>query len=200
MRRRAPVTVGTAAALLPLATGPSAAHVLVPGVSGLASLVLHPFAGVETLLVIVAAAIVVGASERPWVLWTAALAGLVGGTLGALLQAGALAWPGLWRLPLVVAAALGAMAALGRTPGSVGCAAAACLAAITLGLGLTPERPGLSGILEAAVAAAAALALALVAIALPRMLLRHPVARLAGRIAGAWMLAIAMLGLAASLR
>ena len=54
--------------------------------------------------------------------------------------------------------------------------------------------------LEAAVAAAAALALALAAIALPRMLLRHPVARLAGRIAGAWMLAIAMLGLAASLR
>lgn len=199
MRRTAPVTVGTAAALLPLASGPSAAHVLVPGVSGLASLVLHPFASVETLLVIVAAAIAVGASEHPRMLWTAAVAGLVGGTLGALLQASALAWPGLWRLPLVVAAALGAMAALGRTPGPAGSAAAACLAAATLGLGLTPERPGLSGMLEAAVAAAAALALALAAIALPRMLLRHPVARLAGRIAGAWVLAIAMLGLAASL-
>lgn len=200
MKASAPYVAGAAPLLLLLASDVTAAHVLVPGVTGFASLVLHPFAGIETILVIIAATLVVGASERPFLLAIVGLAALLGSTLGALLQGVALVWPGFWRLPLVVAAVFGAAAALARAPGTVASAAVAFLAAATLGLGLTPERPGLAGSLEAAGAATAAMAIGLVAIAVPRMLLPCAGVRIAGRIAGAWLFAIAVLGLVISLR
>ena len=180
--------------------GPAAAHVLMPGVSGLGSLVLHPFAGIESVLVLAALAAVVGASERLALVWLSCLAALVGGMLGALAQRDAILVPGLWRLPLVVAGTVGGAAALGWRPRLWSGLAVAFLAAVTIGAGLTPEKAGLIGMVEAGIAAAIATAIVLLAVALPRALARHRAVHLAGRIVGAWVLAIAMLGLSISLR
>jgi hypothetical protein len=169
-------------------------------VTGFASLVLHPFVAVETILVIAALALAVGATERPALVLFATLPAAAGAMLGAALQVEALLWPGLWRLPLVVGLALGMVAASGRSGGTWESLAIAFIAATTIGLGVTAEAPGLAGRFEAGAAAAAAVVLGLIVIALPRALLHHVVARLAGRVAGAWIVAIAALGLAVSLR
>ena len=182
------------------AAAPLAAHEIIDGVTGFASLVLHPLAAVETILVIGALAAVVGAAERPMLPFLCIVPATAGGTLGVALQLEALLWPGLWRLPLVIAFVLAVYAASGRPAATSGILAATFLAAITVGLGLIPEGSGLAGRLQAGAAAAAALVLGLVVLAWPRALVRHAIARLAGRIVAAWIAAIAALGLAVTLR
>lgn len=194
-------SVSLMAGLVPLlASSPAAAHVIIEGVTGFASLVLHPLVAVDTILVIAALATVVGATERPMLPLLCPLPALVGGVLGVSLQLQALLWPGLWRLPLVVAIALAAYAASGRNMAPWGALAATLIAATTVGLGLVPESPDLGGRLEAGAAAAAALLLGLLVLAWPRTMTRHHIARLAGRVMSAWIAAIAALGLAVTLR
>lgn len=196
-----PGWLATAAGLLaPLLVPPVAAHEIIDGVTGFASLVLHPFAGVETVLVIAALTIVVGASERPTLVLVCVLPVVAGAMLGSVLQREAVLWPGLWRLPLVTAIVLAVFAASPRRAAIPGALGSAFIAAVIVGLGLIPENPGLAGRLEAGAAAAAALVLGLVVVAWPRSLFGHPIARLAGRVVAAWIAAIAAMGLAVTLR
>jgi hypothetical protein len=116
------------------------------------------------------------------------------------LQVEALLWPGLWRLPLLIGLALGAFATFGRTAGTWGTLAMTLVAAATIGLGITPEGPGLAGRFQSGAAAAAAVMIGLVVLALPRALARHTIARIAGRVVAAWIVAIAALGLSVTLR
>jgi hypothetical protein len=179
---------------------PALAHEIVPGVMGFASLVLHPFTAVETILVIGALAFAVGSTECPALVPLCCLPAVAGGMLGAALQVEALLWPGLWRLPLFMGLALGAFAASGRSAGTWGSLAITFIAAATVGLGVIPEEPGLTGRLKAGAAAAVAIIVGLIVLALPRTFLRHAIARLATRVVAAWIVAIAALGLSVSLR
>lgn len=179
---------------------PAEAHVIIEGVTGFASLVLHPFAAVDTILVILALALAVGANERPAVVAACFLPAIAGGLIGSQLQDKALLLPGLWRLPLVMGLAMGLLGASGRAAGTWGSLAITLLAGIAIGLGLVPEAPGLTGRLEAGAAGATAIVLGLIVVAWPRSLSRHPVLRIGGRVIAAWIVAIAALGLSVSLR
>jgi hypothetical protein len=60
-----------------------------------------------------------------------------------------------------------------------------------------PEHPGFSGRLEAVAAVASAVLAVLLAIAVPRVALaRFRIVQVTGQIAGAWIFAIALLGIA----
>ena len=183
-----------------LAPSPAAAHVIIDGVSGFASLVLHPLVTVDTVLVMVAAALVVGATERARLVMVCLFPALAGGMAGSFLQVQALEWPGLWRLPLAVALLLGVLAMTGWRIGSGVGVGTVVVAALTMGLGLIPESIGVAGRAETGAAAGTAIILALVVISVPRAAMQHPVVQIAGRVIGAWIVAIAALGLTASLR
>jgi hypothetical protein len=173
------------------------AHEVIPGVTGFASLVLHPFVAVETALVMIGLALVTGAAES-WrgLLFVCAVA-IIGAAAGVMLQPWAILVPGLWRLPLLLALLLGTAAALGRAAALPSLFVLAAAVSVVIGLAVPPERPGLIGRLEAVCAVAAAVLIVLLVIAVPRVVLaRVRAVQLAGRIAGAWIFAIALLGMA----
>lgn len=185
-----------APALAAISVGSAEAHEIVPGVTGFASLLLHPFVAVETALLMLGLALVVGSMGRrpPLALGMGVL--LVGTSAGVLLQPSAILVPGLWHLPLILALTLGTAAAIGRAvPRSV-VIALALLVATAVGIAVPPERPGLVGRAEVVAAVVSAILVTLLVIAVPRAILGHfrPV-QLGGQILGAWILAISLLGM-----
>ena len=191
------IALGASSCAVPQAS----AHEIVPGVSGLVSVMLHPFVTVDTVLVMVGLALVVGAARsRPAV--PAGIASVLAGALaGVVIQPWALTVPGLWRWPLVVSVVLGALAAWGVSIGARALLMIGFLASLVVGLGVPPERPGWSGNLEVAAAVSLAVLTTLLVVALPRAGLgRYGAVRVAGRVVGAWCVAIASLGLAIALR
>lgn len=182
-----------------MAASPATAHVLIPGLTGFPSLALHPFASVETLLVIVSLGLAVAAADRV-PLRDASSAAAMAAMSGAILQPYVLAWPGLWRLPLLVALGLGCLAAAGALRPRAVALVAVLLAAGTIGLGVPPERAGMLGTLEAGAGAAAACCVAIVVAWLARNAAGSPLGRIAIRVAGAWIIAIVALGLAVTFR
>ncbi|MGE0767264.1 MAG: hypothetical protein AB7L90_12430 [Hyphomicrobiaceae bacterium] len=181
--------------------GSAGAHEILPGVTGFPSLVLHPFVAVETALVLLGFAIVVGAAGlRPPLGWGIVMLA-AGAVAGVLLQTAALVVPGLWRLPLVLALCLGAVAATGLAASGWCLAAMSLLVSTAIGVAVPPERPGLAGRAEAAAAVIAAILATVLVVSLPRFALsRFRAVRLAGRVGGAWIMAIALLGLAVLFR
>jgi hypothetical protein len=179
----------------------ASAHEIVPGLRGFPSLLLHPFVAMEMVLIMVGLALVAGASASRIPLAAGMVAVMLGSFAGALAQPSALTVPGLWRGPLVLAVGLGALAATGRSLGRGTLLSLGLAAAIAISLGVPPERAGWVGKVEVAGAAAVAIVVTLLALALPRAKFSdHAPVRIAGRIAGAWCIAIASLGLAAALR
>jgi hydrogenase/urease accessory protein HupE len=179
----------------------ASAHEIVPGLRGFPSLLLHPFVAVEMVLIMVGLALAAGASGPQMPLAAGMVAVMLGSLAGAVAQPSALTVPGLWRGPLVLALGLGALVATGRSLGRSVLVALGFVAAIAIGLGVPPERVGWVGKVEVAGAAAAAIAVTLLALALPRAKFAdHAPVRIATRIAGAWCVAIASLGLATGLR
>jgi hypothetical protein len=180
---------------------PAEAHEVVPGVRGFASLLLHPFIAVETVLLMIGLALIVGAADGRPRLIAAIITLPLGALAGVALQPLLVSVPGLWRLPLGLAFILGAAAAAGRALRLPALIALMLLVALTIAFAVPPERPGLAGRLEVAAAVNAAILLVLLVVAMPRALLnhRHP-ARLAGQILGAWIVAISLLGIANSFR
>jgi hypothetical protein len=173
------------------------AHEVIPGVTGFASLLLHPFVAVETALVMLGLALVTGAAESWRGLLVVCAVSMIGAAAGVMLQPWAIIAPGLWRLPLLLALLLGTAAALGRAATLPSLLVLAAAASVVIGLAVPPERPGLVGRFEAICAVASAVLIVLLVIAVPRMVLaRIWAAQLAGQIAGAWIFAIALLGMA----
>jgi hypothetical protein len=173
------------------------AHEVIPGVTGFASLLLHPFVAVETMLVMLGLALVTGAAESWRGLLIVCVISMIGAAAGVMLQPWAILVLGLWRLPLLLALLLGAAAALGRAAALPLLLLLAAAASVVIGLAVPPERPGLVGRLEAICAVASAVLIVLLVIAVPRMVFaRARVVQLAGQIAGAWIFAIALLGMA----
>jgi len=189
------------AATLLVTVSSASAHEIVPGLRGFPSLLLHPFVAVEMVLIMVGLALVTGASAPRMPLATGTVAIMLGCLAGAMAQPSALTVPGLWRGPLVLAVGLGALVATGKSLGRGTLLALGLVAAVAIGLGVPPERPGWIGKVEVAGAAALAIVVTLLALALPRARFAdHAPVRIASRIAGAWCIAIASLGLATALR
>jgi len=179
----------------------AAAHEIVPGLRGFPSLLLHPFVAVDMVLIMVGLALVAGASAPRVPVAAGVVAIVVGSFIGVISQPSALTVPGLWRGPLVLAFVLGALAAAGRalSPGAL--VVLGVVASVAIGLGVPPERAGWIGRAEVAGATTVAIMAMLLALALPRAALGgHALVRMAGRVAGAWCVAIASLGLAMALR
>lgn len=188
-------------AALVVTVSTASAHEVVPGLRGFPSLLLHPFVAVDMLLIMVGLALVAGASAHRMPLAVGMAVVMLGSFLGAMAQPSALAVPGLWRGPLVVAALLGALAASGTELGRIALLSLGLATAIVIGLGVPPERGSWLGKLEVAGATSVAIVVTFLALALPRAVFAgHAPVRIAGRIAGAWCLAIASLGLASTLR
>ena len=199
--RNAATVLAAVVGALEAGARPASAHEIVPGVSGFASLLLHPFVAVDMALVMAGFALVVGAVKRrpPVVAGIAAV--IVGSLVGVSMQPWALSVPGLWRWPLLLACGLGGLGASGVALRAGALLALGFCSAATIGLGVPPERPGWAGTVEVAAAASVALSVALFALALPRAVLgRHAAVRIAGQVGGAWCVAIAGLGLAVALR
>jgi len=198
--------LGPAAIALPLAastlfaTRVATAHEIVPGVTGFASMVLHPFVEIESAMLLLALALAVGATLRPGWLAASCCSALAGAALGIAAQPHLVVWPGLWRLPLVLALLFGSLLASGRALGPIGSTTAAFVVAATVALGAAAERPGLAGKLEVWAAVGVAIIIALVAVGWLAALVRRWAGGLALRVGGAWIAAIAALGLAAALR
>lgn len=190
-----------ALAASPWFSGAAVAHEIIPGVTGFASLLLHPFVGVETALLMLGLALVVGAAERrPRPIVVAAIL-VAGAVVGVLLQPSAILVPGLWRVPLVLALVLGAVAATGWSVPPPALAMLALLVATASGIAVSPERPGVQGRGEAMIAVVAAVLIVLLAVGYPRAWFdRLRPVRLAGQILGAWIVAISLLGMAIWLR
>jgi hypothetical protein len=181
--------------------GVAEAHEIIPGVTGFASLLLHPFVAVETALVMVGLALVTGAAESWRGLLFVCAVSIIGAAAGVMLQPWAILVPGLWRLPLLLALLLGTVAALGQPAARPTLLVLAAAASVVVGLAVPPERPGLPGRLEAIIAVASAVLVVLLVIAVPRAAFaRFRAVQIAGQIAGAWIFAIALLGMAIWLR
>ena len=194
-----------AATLVVMAAAPAEAHDIIPGVTGFPSRLLHAVSEVETAMCLLGLALLVGQSTHRHAMPLALAWAWVALVAGYLWQPLLLAAPWLWRLPLVVTLGLGGALLSGRAMGGLGIAAAAIGTGTMLGLGLVRDRPGLAGSLEAILAAAVAIALTLVALGIPwrwltLLSLRRDWGLLPGRIAGAWIVAISLIGLAQSLR
>ena len=189
-----------AAIAVSTAGGAASAHVLVPGLTGLPSLALHPFTTAETLLVVIALALnVVMAADRCQLLRATAVA--TGGALaGAFSQPEVVTWPGLWRVPLLLAFGLGALAVAGGPRHPMIASLVVAAASIAIGIGVAPERAGWLGTVEAGAGAAIACSVAIAIARLASQAPRSAIGRIAMRVAGAWIVAIAALGLAAGLR
>jgi len=188
-----------AIALAP-ATGlpvPADAHEIIPGVTGFPSLLLHPFAAVETVLLMIGLALVVGAAES----WRGTVSGLMalaaGATAGVMLQPVSILVPDLWRMPLVLAFILGVAAASGRALPPLARTVLILLVSLALGTAVPPESSSFDRRAEAAAAAVLAILLGMLVIAVPRAAFGrlYPV-RLAGQVLGAWIIAISLLGMA----
>lgn len=189
----------TAAALCAgsAAARPAQAHEVLPGLTGFPSLLLHPFVTVETTLLMIGLALVIGMGERGRSLVPLGAALLLGAAVGVLLQPEAVLWPGLWRAPLALSLVLGGLAAWGRPLPSPVTVTLVLAVAVVIGVGLPPERPGLIGRFEAATAVVFAILLGVLLISTPRAILgRFQPVPLAGQVLGAWIVAIALLGMA----
>ena len=176
---------------------PAEAHEIIPGVTGFPSLLLHPFAAVETVLLMIGLALVVGTAEN-WRGATPGFVALVAGSIaGVMLQPVSILVPGLWRVPLVLAFILGAVAASGRGLSSLLRIVIVLLVSLALGTAVPPESQSLTGRAEAAAAVVLAILVSMLVIAFPRTVLSrfYPV-RLAGQVLGAWIVAISLLGMA----
>lgn len=183
-----------------LSATPAAAHEIWPGAPGVVSMLLHPFMTPEIVLVMAGLALLVGANERRATVLLCAPLIVAGVAIGLASQVPLLAFPGLWWWPMIVASWLGLVVASGVRVGRVATLIAALLAAVTVGLGVPRERPFVSGALEAWAGVTLALLVVLALFSVPRASAHHPLVRIAARIAGAWISAITMLGLAAAMR
>lgn len=190
----------SAAALAILPAGPLLAHEVIPGAPGLVQAIAHPLLAEDLVLVASGLALLVGADARTGTIGLACPVVVLGCGFGLAFQGQMLALPGLWWWPMAMAAVFGTVVASGVRVGRIATLLAAFLGAVVLGLGLPRERPHLSGAIEAGAGLVIAVVIAFAALALPQAQLSHPVVRLAGRIAGAWIAAIALLALASALR
>jgi hydrogenase/urease accessory protein HupE len=180
-----------------LLAGTANAHEILPGVTGFASLLLHPFVAVETVLLMLGLAFVAGATESGRAILLACTVVVIGAGAGVMLQPSAIMVPGIWRLPLLLALVLGTVAATGRSAALPVLFILALLVSVVVGIAVPPERPGFEGRLETIAAVGVAILAVVLVIAVPRALLgRFRIVRLAGQVAGAWIFAIALLGMA----
>ncbi|MGE0698482.1 MAG: hypothetical protein AB7O57_05245 [Hyphomicrobiaceae bacterium] len=189
-------TVAATLLLAGLGTSHGLTHEIVPGVRGLGSLALHPLVAVDTVLVVLGMALLAGGGERPRGLLAGLPAIVLGAVAGVWLQRMALAVPGLWRAPLLVGLGLGLMVASGVAPGWRVTLACWLVSASVVALAVPPEHAGLAGRAEAVAAVTAVLGAAMALVALPRAAISSPLLRIGARVAGAWIAAIAVLGLA----
>lgn len=189
--------VPVSAVALMAAHGIAEAHEIIPGVTGIASLALHPFVAVDLALVVVATALLAAGRGNLPALATAAAVVCLAAVPGLLLQPHVVAVPGLWRWPLAIAALSGAWLATGVAPPRPVLAVAALACGLCLGIGVPPERSGPGGLTEAALGIALAVTASFAALGVPRLLFSGPLAALAPRIAGSWISAIAVMALVA---
>lgn len=180
--------------------GPANAHEVIAGITGVWSQALHPFFAVETLLIMAGLACVLGAQRGGTTVGLGALAMAIGASAGIAVQSSLLIVPGLWRLPLLVALALGGLAAIHVPLGRLGAIAVSFVAGATLGLGLVPDGLGGGGRLEVWAGCSLAVAAVLGVVAVPAAVFPSRIVGLALRVAGSWIVAIATLGLALTLR
>jgi len=183
------------------AATPAQSHEIIPGIPSFASVFLHPFVAVDTLLPMIGLALVMGASRRPLHAAVVVSALLIGAGFGVLLQHSALLLPGLWRVPLVLAFALGVLASMAISLPKAIVAVLLMIVGAVVSLALPPERPGVLGRFEVWAAAIAAILVVLAVVLLPRRRFDdYWLVRLGGQIIGAWIIAISLLGMALSLR
>ena len=165
------------------AISPAEAHEIIPGLRGFPSLLLHPFVGADTLLVLVGVSLAF-ATQRQGVAVGLALAAIVAGAIaGVVLQHG-----GLLAAGIELTRGLGLILAFATSA--------------TVALGTPRERLGVAGDLEVALATIVATGAVLVLGAGPlRALRRRAVAADIGcRVVGAWVAAIAALAFAAGMK
>ncbi len=178
------------AVLLLLVAGPAAAHGTLPGGGGFYAGMAHPLLALEHLLVLLAGGLVLGRDGG-----RGALLALVAGLAAGLWYGFAGGW--VQGFLLAVTLGLGAVLALQlRLPGW---AMVAVLGAVGLAVGVetdVPEVNAMAGVLGVTVGI---FLIVLNAMALGSVL-RAPWAAVALRVAGAWMLAVALMVLAVQFR
>lgn len=178
------------ALLLMMAALPAQAHGTLPGGGGFYSGALHPLVALEHLLALLASGLILGRDglRRPlWALGVGLVAGLWLGVTVAGLTVGLLA----------VTLGFGALLALQiRVPEW---AYGALLLAVGLAVGLETDLPALNARLAAVGVSAAVFLITMNAFALGSVLAGSRLS-VALRVAGAWMLAVALMVLALNLR
>lgn len=179
---------------------PASAHEIWPGAPPVIGAALHHVQAPELVLLILAGALVAGSLARCWHVALAVPVLAVGLGAGLVAQPLLIGVSGLWRLPLLLSALAGLSVAAGVRGSTLATIGLLAVLAVATGLGIPRERPGLSGALEAWLAACLLNVFAALLLGLPQQLVRHRSMGLAARIAGAWIAAISLLGLAASLR
>jgi urease accessory protein len=131
--------ISAAVCALSVAT-PAAAHQLIPGVGGLAAMVLHPLAATDHLLAIVALGLLSGTSSSTR--FDALLLMLALGVLGGYPIAVIGTSPDFAALaPLLLAATSGALTALAIRPPFAALAGLAALTGLAIGGATQPEDP-----------------------------------------------------------
>ncbi len=173
--------------LLIVLGGPAAAHGTLPGGGGFYSGALHPFVALDHLVALLALGLTLGRHQL-----RLPLVGLGVGLAVGLAYGMPFAW--LQLVVLVLALLLGGLLAANLAPPVAG------LVAVALALGLAIGADTDTGTANAGVAAAAGTFIAACLICLNAMalagVLRHPPRLIVLRVAGSWILAIAVLVLA----
>jgi hypothetical protein len=176
----------------------SAAHEVIPGVTGFPSMILHPMLS-DLMLCLLAAGVLAGQQERLGLVvgLKVVTAGLI---VGYFSQRPVTQFYGLWRLPLLAAALAGIVIAIGcqldRMPSTILIGALATI----VGLGISPERPGSFGVPEAVGGSIVAAGIVLLVCGWPVARLRWHWVQVLARVGGAWIASIAMMVLSLSLR
>lgn len=203
MRRERLTRVGFAFLVALAFTAPAAAHGTVEGLSGFYAGFAHPFVAWEHLLLLIALGLMLGRfAGRParWPLIALATSFVLG---LALTRAGVAASPPPLVAPVLAEAALaGAALALGFAPPRaalvVACAAAGAMIALDTDLAVG------DGSLLSAAEASAGLAIGVFVILLDTMAVgafaARPSLRIAPRVAGSWIVAVAVMVLALHFR
>jgi hypothetical protein len=176
----------------------SVAHEVIPGVTGLPAMILHPMVS-NLMLCLLAAGVLAGQQERLGLAFgiRVVTAGLI---VGYFSQKLVMHFYGLWRLPLLAAGLAGVVIAIGYQLGRALSAILVGALATIVGLGISPERPGSFGVLEALGGAIVAAGIVLLVCGWPVARLQWHWVQVLARVGGAWIASIAMMVLSLSLR
>lgn len=193
MTRTAPAVI--AGLVLALVSVPAAAHQAIPGVTGFPAAVLHPLITPEHVLLLAATALVAGRMEAR--AYFSAVLAFVAGLMAARGVLFIITWlSAFWYAPLVATLVGGTMVAAFRRIDARAGVAAIFVFGFVLSVGLVPEEMTPRGLMIAVAGAVVAGLAVMTIVGLPLTRVKSRWGGILIRVAGAWLMAVAIINLA----